>query len=411
MRILHTADWHLGKRLYGKKRHEEFEAFLAWLMTTIRQERIDILLITGDIFDTNTPGNRTQQLYYSFLRQLIDSPCRHVVITAGNHDSPSFLAAPRELLHAFNIHIVGSISEDPADEVITLHDTDGIPEAIICAVPYLRDRDLRSSEAGESTEEKEKKLLEGIRNHYAAVAAIASQKRTACKNPIPIIATGHLFAAGGKRTEDDGVRELYIGTLSRITADVFSDAFDYVALGHLHSAQKVNNADNIRYSGSPLPMSFSEAGQQKILYVLEWDENNTRMTIDSITIPPLQHLERIKGKRTDILNAVQQLTHTSAWLEILYEGKEPVEDLRDVLEAMIADSNVVILRIKSNRHDTLSLSQKHPLETLEDLSSTDVFERCLKKHDIPEEQRSSLRETYQEALRLLHEKDSMAEKT
>ena len=173
MRLLHTSDWHIGRTLYGRKRYEEFEAFLHWLAETIQGDGIDALLVAGDVFDTSVPSNRAQELYYRFLCRVAASPCRHVVVVAGNHDSPSFLNAPRELLKALNVHVIGSASENPEDEVLVLRDGRDTPELIVCAVPYLRDRDIRVAEAGESVEDKERKLIEGIRSRYAAVAAIA----------------------------------------------------------------------------------------------------------------------------------------------------------------------------------------------------------------------------------------------
>ena len=115
MKILHTADWHIGRALYGRKRYDECEAFLNWLICTLKKENIEVLLVAGDIFDNAAPSNRAQELYYRFLRQVADSPCRHVIIIAGNHDSPSFLNAPKELLKALHVHVVGCISENPED--------------------------------------------------------------------------------------------------------------------------------------------------------------------------------------------------------------------------------------------------------------------------------------------------------
>ncbi|MCA9457858.1 MAG: exonuclease subunit SbcD, partial [Nitrospira sp.] len=197
MKILHTSDWHIGRTLYGRKRYEEFEAFLTWLTETIQQNEIDALLVAGDVFDTSAPSNRAQELYYRFLCRVAASPCRHVVVIAGNHDSPSFLNAPKELLKALDVHVIGSSSEALEDEVLVLRNEHGDPELIVCAVPYLRDRDIRVAEAGESVEDKERKLIDGIRTHYAAVAALAEQKREELGVNIPIVAMGHLFTAGG----------------------------------------------------------------------------------------------------------------------------------------------------------------------------------------------------------------------
>ncbi|MDL1867168.1 exonuclease subunit SbcD, partial [Betaproteobacteria bacterium PRO4] len=234
MKILHTSDWHIGKTLYGRKRYDEFEAFLTWLIETIEQEQVDALLIAGDIFDTSTPGNRAQQLYYRFLHRVAASSCRHVVIIAGNHDSPSFLSAPRELLKALDVHVTGSLSGDPADEVLILHNTAGVAELIVCAIPHLRDRDIRLAEAGESMQDKSRKLIEGIRDHYATVINQARLQRAALSPAIPIITMGHLFVAGGQTIEGDGVRELYVGSLAHVPAGIFPADMDYLALGHLH---------------------------------------------------------------------------------------------------------------------------------------------------------------------------------
>lgn len=197
---------HIGRTLYGRKRYEEFEAFLTWLAETIQQEQVDAPLVAGDVFDTSAPGNRAQELYCRFLCRVAASACRHVVVIAGNHDSPSFLNAPKELLRALNVHVVGNAAENREDEVLVLGNEDGAPELIVCAVPYLRDRDIRVAEAGESIEDKVRKLIEGIRSHYADVAALAEQKRADLGSEIPIIAMGHLFTARGQ-TVDRGVRQ------------------------------------------------------------------------------------------------------------------------------------------------------------------------------------------------------------
>ena len=270
MKILHTSDWHLGRSLYGRQRYDEFEAFLDWLSETIWRNEVSTLLVSGDIFDNSTPSTRAQELYYRFLGQTIRSSCRHIVIIAGNHDSPAFLDAPQQLLKALDIHVIGHGNHPPEEEVLVLHDEYRNPELIVCAVPYLRDRDIRTSEAGESADQKEQKLLEGIRTHYANVTALAEQKRQELGGDIPVVAMGHLFTAGGQTIDGDGVRELYVGSLAHVTAGIFPDNLDYVALGHLHVPQTVNHTDTIRYSGSPLPMGFGEARQQKSVCLVEF---------------------------------------------------------------------------------------------------------------------------------------------
>lgn len=413
MKLLHTSDWHLGRTLYGRRRYAEFEAFLDWLVQTIEQQSVDVLLVAGDIFDTTAPSNRAQQLYYQFLCRVAASQCRHVVIVAGNHDSPSFLNAPRELLRVLDVHVVGQSSADPADEVLVLRDRQGAAELIVCAVPYLRDRDIRQAEAGESIEDKERKLLEGIRGHYAAVAELAEQQRQALGEAIPIVATGHLFTAGGQTVDGDGVRELYVGSLTHITSGVFAPSFDYVALGHLHVPQKVNGSEIIRYSGSPLPMGFGEARQQKSLCLVGFDRAaGQRLTcVELLDIPVFQRLERISGDWLSIQARLSELQEAGAdsWLEVIYQGEEIIADLRERIDELIGDSALEVLRVKNSRIIDRVLSQTREQETLDDLDANEVFARCLDQHAVTAEQRPLLLDAYQEVLRSLHEDDAQAQ--
>ena len=409
MKVLHTSDWHIGRTLYGRKRYEEFGAFLTWLADTIQQNEIDALLVAGDIFDTSAPSNRAQELYYRFLCRVAASSCRHVVVVAGNHDSPSFLNAPKELLKALDVHVVGSSTESPEDEVLVLRNDQDTPELIVCAVPYLRDRDIRVAEAGESVEDKERKLIDGIRTHYATVAALAEQKREELGANIPIVGTGHLFTAGGQTVDGDGVRELYVGSLAHVTAGIFPACFNYLALGHLHIPQEVNGSKTIRYSGSPLPMGFGEAKQQKSVCQVEF--HSTAASVQLIDVPVFQKLERVKGDWDGISNRILELSATDSqgWLEVIYDGTEVIGDLRERLEAAISGTQMEILRIKNNRIIERVLGQIHEEETLDDLNVNDVFERCLAVHDVPEEQRPELLRAYQETVSSLYEDDVQAE--
>jgi len=409
LRLLHTSDWHIGRTLYGRKRYEEFEAFLTWLAETIQQNQINALLVAGDVFDTSSPSNRAQELYYRFLCRVAASSCRHIVVVAGNHDSPSFLNAPKELLKALDVHVVGSSTESPEDEVLVLRNEQDAPELIVCAVPYLRDRDIRMAEAGESVEDKERKLIDGIRTHYAAVAALAEQKREELGVDIPIVGTGHLFTAGGQTVDGDGVRELYVGSLAHVTAGIFPACFNYLALGHLHVPQEVNGSKTIRYSGSPLPMGFGEAKQQKSVCQVEF--HSTAASVQLIDVPIFQKLERVKGDWEGISNRIIELSATDSqgWLEVIYDGTEVIGDLRERLEAAISGTQMEILRIKNNRIIERVLGQIHEEETLDDLNVNDVFERCLAVHDVPEEQRPELLRAYQETVSSLYEDDVQAE--
>jgi exonuclease SbcD len=409
MKILHTSDWHIGRALYSRKRYEECEAFLNWLSGLIESEHIDVLLVAGDVFDNSTPSNHAQELYYRFLCRVAAAANRHVVVTAGNHDSPSFLNAPKELLRFLNVHVVGCASDSPADEVIVLPGLDQEPWLIVCAIPYLRDRDIRTAEAGESVEDKERKIVEGIRTHYRLVCDAAEQKRAPLKKPIPIVAMGHLFAAGGQTVDGDGVRELYIGSLAQVRTDVFPASISYLALGHLHVPQAVGGSEFIRYCGSPLPIGFGEAEQQKSVVLVEFSGNTP--TVTNVPVPRFQELKTLRGDWQTIAGGIDELKArtSNAWLEIVYEGDEIAGSLRERLDEAITGTSLEILRVKNNRVLERALSSMDTEETLDNLDVTDVFKRCLQAHDIPEDQHPALLSAYQEVVVSLNELDPMAE--
>lgn len=405
LNVLHTADWHLGRALYGRRRDEEFAGFLSWLVETIAREEIHVLLVAGDVFDTSTPSNRAQELYYRFLGQIKTTACRHVVIIGGNHDSPSFLNAPQDLLQAFDVHVIGSKTADPADEVRVLRDAKGRPELIVCAVPYLRDRDIREAQPGESIEDKGRKLIEGITGHYAEVAACAEALRAEMAVDVPIIGMGHLFTAGGKTTDDDGVRDLYVGSLAHVTAEVFPPCLDYVALGHLHVPQRVGGGDRVRYSGSPIPMGFGEARQEKVLLKLRC--KGRQLVVEPIAVPVFQALASISGDWTAIEQGIRaQLAKSgSCWLEVNYTGAEIITDLRERIDALIEGSPLEVLRVRNQRLTEQVLTPNLTPEALEELDVAQVFVRCLEAHEVPEEQRPELLQAYRDILESVAEAD------
>lgn len=503
LNILHTSDWHLGRRLYGRLRYDEFESFLQWLQDTISAQQVDILIVAGDIFDTMTPSNKAQALYYEFLGKVSKSCCQHVVIVAGNHDSPTFLDAPSNVLKFLNVHVIGTACDYLEDEVLVLGDDNNNPHCIIAAVPYLRDRDVRSTQAGESAQTKDANVIAGIRAHYDKVADIAKTAQAELikthQRHIPIIATGHLFAAGGKTTDDDGVRELYVGSLGKISADMFDDSFDYVALGHLHVPQRVGGCAHIRYSGSPIAMGFGEARQQKQVLLIQFgavadtdaanplsvapitasvpiketakkpvkqttafmddlfgfDEpvednelakNNTKestidqqdekiqltptdmiasnkttnevlhqnlssqMKVMSLPIPKFQQLAQISGDLTTIAQTIESFAQNeSVWFEIIYTGDDVISELREHIQAMVDGLPCEVLKIKNTRTYNKVLNQQQTSETLQDLNELEVFERCLTTHSVPDEQKPTLRDAYEQIVYGLHHKDTQAE--
>jgi exonuclease SbcD len=403
MKFLHTSDWHLGRTLYDKKRYDEFEAFLNWLSEIISEQKIELLLVSGDIFDTSTPGNQAQELYYGFLAGIRETGCRNVIIIGGNHDSPTFLDAPRHLLGALKIKVIGSISDNPSEEICQIKDDSGKLIAIVCAVPFLRDRDLRTVEPGESTDDKSRKLKENIAAHYSRVYSEAMQLQPEGKT-VPVIAMGHLFTKEGRTSDGDGVRELYIGSVAHVDGQEIANGFDYMALGHLHMAQKVGGLDKIRYSGSPIPMGFSEAEHKKKVVIVEFDGCNP--VICEHEIPRFRELVSISGSMEDITTGIEKLKEkeSHAWIEIEVSTSIDSASLTSKIDELLKDSSLEILRIR-NMRVAGSLSMQSESESLEMLQDGDVFKRCLEAYSVPEEERDALISTYAEAVQSMQSAD------
>ena len=405
MKILHTSDWHLGHKLYGRARYQEFSLFLDWLATLIQEENIEVLLIAGDIFDSQTPSNRALESYYGFLSRISHSPCRHVIIVGGNHDSPTLLNAPRDLLRFLNIHVIGRVPDEMDQEIILLRDKDDQPELMVLAVPYLRDKDLRSAHAGESRSDKEQKLLAGIRNHYSNLYELAQQKQKELASPVPLVAMGHLFCQGGTTIEGDGIRDLYVGSLAHVGLDTFPSEIDYLALGHLHLPQKVKNQENRRYSGAPLAMGFNEARNRKCVVAVTFAP---KFMVEEIPVPCFQALQTITGDLEQILKAIDRLKENkqSILLEINYSGQTLLDDLQEQIYSAIGDSPLEVLRITNKRIYDHVLQKTTEIKTLEELSPLQVFQQCLDLHEIDPAQQKEMELTFNSALSALQQEDS-----
>lgn len=396
LRLLHSSDWHLGHRFHGRQRHDEQSRFLDWLIVQIEAHAIDVMLVAGDIFDTSTPGNRAQSLYYGFLHRLAASSCRHVVIISGNHDSPALLEAPRELLRQLNIHVVGSVDNQPDKEILLLRDRNGQAEVLVCAVPFLRDRDIRTAVPGETLEEKSRQLRQAVREHYRQVCLAAERLREEIGNHLPLVAMGHLFVAGGRTVEGDGVCELTIGGLDRIEGTNFPESIDYLALGHLHLGQLVAGNPSRRYCGAPLPMSFAEVGHRKEVLLVTCRQR--ALVVEPLTVPNLQPLASVRGDLPQLLAGLAELkTDTRpVWVELQYTGELLIPNLREQLLAAVEGSNLVLLRIRNHLLYDYALQQDQEMQSLDELSVSEVFERCLTAHEIAEGQRQVLQAAFAE---------------
>ena len=393
MRILHTSDWHLGHKLLGRNRHQEFHSFFEWLTACIEKQQVDVLVVAGDIFDHQAPSNSSLRLYYSFLSSVSKSCCRHIIIVGGNHDSPSLLNGPKELLQSLNIHIISRVPESMEEELLLLTDHNGEPELLVLAVPFLHDRDIRSSTAGESADEKQQKVLNGIYDHYAALSKMAEKMQRTLTTKVPALATGHLFCRGAKADQGDGMRELYVGSLIQIGLDCFPKNIDYLALGHLHSAQIIGGDPSRRYSGSPLPMNVAEGKRTKVVVMVDFD---SEMKITEIPVPTFQRMQRISGNLDTILEEIDHLSHKkeSYFLEIDYKGKRLAEELQQRINETVDGTQLEILRIQNRRAYDALLKETRALPDLNELAPQDVFTQCLEANNIPEDQHEELLEDF-----------------
>lgn len=330
MKILHTADWHLGHRLHEQSQVEEQTLFLQWIEQYIIDNAIDVLLISGDIFDTGSPSNQSLEMYYSFLVQLKATNCSSVVITGGNHDSAGTLNAPKHLLDALSIKVVGKATEHIEDEVFEI-EANG-EKVIIGAVPYLRDGDIRRAVAGESFEELTDKYKTALINHYEASA---EQCKLINTSNAPVIAMGHLFATGG--SVSDSEQNIYVGTLGHIGAKDFPTYFNYIALGHLHRPQIIGGNEIIRYSGSPHILSFSEINYDKKVIIIRLEDNEIK-NIEDAVIPRFREFYRKTGTMAECIKAFPDLISNSyeltPWVEIVLNEDNTinVDDLKNEAE-------------------------------------------------------------------------------
>ncbi|WP_114778800.1 exonuclease SbcCD subunit D C-terminal domain-containing protein [Botryobacter ruber] len=403
MRVLHTSDWHLGQRLVNLERTEEHQQFLAWLLQTIEEEQVEVLLMAGDVFDTGTPSNTALKLYYDFLTKVCATCCRHIIFTGGNHDSVSTLNAPKELLECFSIRVIGGATPDPLDELIELKDKQGNLELVVCAVPFLRDRDVRLSVPGETYEEREARIKQGIAAHYEAFVPHLQPYK---QQRIPVIAMGHLFAAGGSASESE--REIHVGNLGQIGADQFPKEFDYVALGHLHRPQQVNGTHHIRYSGSPIPLSFSEVTDKKVVYILDFEAGKLA-DLRPLDIPCTRKLVRFKGPLEKVKQQIAVYDNSAysltAWAEIQVELDTPLPDLNQQLEAVLQlkpELQLLIHRPPLLKTERQALDKQVPEADLQTLREQDVFlKRCESQY--PGADHNELVATFAELLELMNE--------
>ncbi|MFC6673656.1 exonuclease subunit SbcD [Marinobacterium aestuariivivens] len=413
MRILHSSDWHLGQHFMGKSREPEHRAFLGWLIEQVREQEVDAILVAGDIFDTGTPPSYARRLYNHFIVELHRTGCQLVVL-GGNHDSVATLHESRELLACLETRVVGGVTEVPEDQLVLLRRRDGRPGAVLCAVPYLRPRDLVESHAGESREQKRQALVDAIGKHYTVIYEQACALRDRIMREqeeegsnaalLPVIATGHLTCVGGLLSES--VRDLYIGTLDAFPASAFPPA-DYIALGHLHRAQQVGGQDHIRYSGSPIALSFDEAGRPKQVLLVDFDGQRLE-AVTPLPVPVWQPMLSLGGDLDAIAAQLAERFPGDSeaplcWLEIEVQADDYLSDLQQRVQALVEDLPVEVLRIRRRRRGEAAALAPEARETLQELSVTEVFRRRLALETLDEGAESRLTEAFDSLLAQLHE--------
>lgn len=386
MKILHTADWHIGQMFYQYDRSYEHGMFLAWLLETIETQNIDVLLVSGDVFDVSNPSAASIRIFYSFLNKATTQyPDLQIIITAGNHDSASRLEAPKPLLESSNIHIVGLIHKTEDGEIdhekmlIPIHDKEGEVKLWCLAIPFLRLGDYP--------------FIPGSSNSYSdGVAALYTQafdhvhsKRLPHQH---IIAMGHLHAMKISFYDEGSHDREIMGGVECIPLSAFHNDISYTALGHIHRAQKVGEKDNIRYSGSPIPLSFSEVNYKHQVFILEYSEEGLQ-NIDALEIPVSIPLVKIPKKPASLSEVIQELLlleeigerdiHRAPYLEIHVQLDGPEPSMRYQIENALTGKYIRLARIVSsyNRKEEAAITS---LKTLEkQLSPESILEKTFKR--------------------------------
>ncbi|QOY93083.1 exonuclease SbcCD subunit D C-terminal domain-containing protein [Massilia sp. UMI-21] len=411
MRLLHTSDWHLGQTLHNFDRTHEHACFLDWLVETLVAERIDVLLIAGDIFDNANPSAAAHRQLYRFLQQARSRlPQLQVVVIAGNHDSPGRLEAPTPLLEAHGTVVVGNVGRTPSGDIdlerllVPLHGRDGSVAAWCLAIPFLRPGDVPRAVLDDAHPGLDP-YLQGTALLYRQAFALAQSR---CTGNEAIIAMGHCHMVDGQSSQDSE-RRIVIGGSEALPASMFDPQVAYVALGHLHLAQRVGGHEHRRYSGSPLPLSFSEVGYQHQVLRIELDGPNTT-SVTPLYVPRAVQLLRVPAQPApldEVLAALEALDlpdtppdappHRQPFLEVrvLLDGPEP--GLRTRIEAALDGKPVRLAKIEPTRRHAApdSAGEALSLDQLGQLQPDDIFRRLWTQRygaDAPPEQLAAFAE-------------------
>ena len=361
IRILHTADWHLGQTFFGYDREEEHVHFLQWLARELKENKIDVLLVAGDVFDVSNPSAASQRMFYHFIRQVTEeNPKLQLVVVAGNHDSAARLEAPVPLLQEMRTEIRGIVRKHEGEIdydhlIVELKNSEGEVEALCLAVPFLRQGDYPVVATDGNP------YAEGVKELYVRLQERALQRR---KDGQALVAVGHLQATGSEIAERDFSERTIIGGLECVSPDTFTEQIAYTALGHIHKSQRVSGRENVRYAGSPLPMSFAEREYHHGVVIVTLAEGWAVEIEKREYIPLVGLLSVPRGKAATPEEVLEELAHLPLaseeaegeqterslhfpYLEIKVLLTEPEPMLRQQIEEAIADKAVRLARIVS----------------------------------------------------------------
>lgn len=364
MKLIHTADWHLGQSFHGQERHAEHRAFLTWLLDTLVEREADALLVAGDIFDVVNPSLRAQELLYDFIVSAHERlPHLDIVLIAGNHDSGNRIELPAPLMRRLRTHALGRVSWlddgrlDAERLLVPLTDATGETRAWCLALPFLRPAEVTGARvASDDDASSDASPKDDAPNDYVAgITRVHRQLIEAARDRRQpgqaLVAMSHAHLHGAAVSEASE-RPIVIGGEESISAAIFPAEIAYVALGHLHRAQQVGEA-RIRYSGSPLPLDFSEVAYPHQVVEVTLDGEALADT-QAIPVPRPVAMHRIgPGPLEAVLAEVATLEDDPGlsreqwpWLEVRVELDAPIPDLRARVDAALAGKALRLLRLE-----------------------------------------------------------------
>ncbi|MFO0585768.1 MAG: exonuclease SbcCD subunit D [Anaeromyxobacter sp.] len=308
LRVLHTSDWHLGRTLHAESLLDDQAWALDRLLEVAKDERPDVLVVAGDIYDRAVPPAEAVQLLDEVLTRLADLGLP-AVITAGNHDSAERLSFASRLLAAKGLHLRGDLRR--AAEPIEVPG-----KGCVYALPFVEPELVRALTGDED-----------VRGHAVATERIlAAARADAATRTLPTVLVGHAFVQGASQTPDSE-RPIIVGTAGSVGAEVFA-GFDYIALGHLHAPQEV--APGLAYSGSLLQYSFAEATHEKRVVMVEVDRGAVRSR--AIPLGAKRRVARIEGTLAELLEKPEFAPHKHDLLEVTLTDEGYVLDAKNRLQ-------------------------------------------------------------------------------